>query len=337
MREGGQPHFEPSAEEAAAAPSPSAAKQIVVPRPDHLEFAVLDPVESVARWMPEMRQKADFIVVLAHGDQTETAKALSGLPDADLIIAGYSALPSTSANSPRSKLAWIGYDGRAMIQASVSGAAGKFKADVQSIAINDTIGHLPEVTKILDEYKAETRYLPQRPVIAVNVTLASATVCKACHDGQYQQWTETRHSHAMQTLIDNNQQFNPDCLPCHTTSYRKDNGFQNLSTTPQFANVQCEVCHGPALRHVGDQRLLANLKNLTDEQRKAFEDRAKRSLPVRTPLETLCIGCHDEQNDDHFVYVEDVEKVKHNMPVVAVTPTPLAAPPPATAPSLLVR
>lgn len=84
--------------------------------------------------------------------------------------------------------------------------------------------------------------------------------CKLCHQPHYDSWDTTRMSKAFELLqpsvrskqkkaagLDPKKDYSadPNCLPCHTTGYGKEGGFVSLEQTPEMANVQCEMCHGP--------------------------------------------------------------------------------------------
>ena len=66
---------------------------------------------------------------------------------------------------------------------------------------------------------------------------------------------------------------NINCLPCHTTGYGKSTGFKDEQSTPDLAGVQCESCHGPGSKHMG------NPENIQKE----FNA-------------TVCANCHKELN-----------------------------------------
>ena len=102
-------------------------------------------------------------------------------------------------------------------------------------------------------------FSPQSP--AVN-TYAGVVSCEACHADRNHQWSQTRHSAAIATLEATSDEDNRECLPCHTTGYDEEGGFEDLLLTPHLADVQCEVCHGPSSRHGISDGHVASVVNM---------------------------------------------------------------------------
>jgi hypothetical protein len=91
-------------------------------------------------------------------------------------------------------------------------------------------------------------------------------------------WTATRHAAAFETLEIESRHFEAQCQLCHTTGYGRPGGFSNLVRDRDLVDVQCEACHGPGARHAaspGD------------------------SYPT-PPAPSLCLQCHDAENDPDF-------------------------------------
>jgi len=117
--------------------------------------------------------------------------------------------------------------------------------------------------------------------------------CALCHFPQTEFWKTTDHFSAFQTLTEQEQQFNLNCLPCHVTSQYKDIKISNnetllLSLPVQLLQVGCEICHGPGKNHAVSQ-------TPSDISRK--------------PDMTICIRCHTSERDEDFNYYNDIERI----------------------------
>ncbi|HBG47287.1 MAG TPA: cytochrome C554 [Deltaproteobacteria bacterium] len=83
--------------------------------------------------------------------------------------------------------------------------------------------------------------------------------CK-CHKSEISDWERSSHAKAFDLLSpgkkdakkkkagldpDKDYSSDPKCVKCHTTGYKDDGGFTDLSSTAKLAGVGCEMCHGP--------------------------------------------------------------------------------------------
>jgi hypothetical protein len=118
-------------------------------------------------------------------------------------------------------------------------------------------------------------------------------ICASCHKPQTEFWKKTDHASAYQTLAEQEQQFNLDCLSCHVTAEYKDikisdNDAVLFSLPSVLQQVGCEVCHGPGRKHAASQ------------------DPADIS---RKPDASICLRCHTPERDEEFNYGNDVERI----------------------------
>jgi predicted CXXCH cytochrome family protein len=110
-------------------------------------------------------------------------------------------------------------------------------------------------------------------VIGAEPNYAGAATCLQCHIDTHNNWANTKHAHAIESLRNIGQEGNSRCVACHTVGYGARTGFQDVDTTPQLAGVQCENCHGPAANHA------ANPADPT-------------VTPMKTVSAVVCGGCH---------------------------------------------
>jgi len=117
-------------------------------------------------------------------------------------------------------------------------------------------------------------------------------LCAQCHAPQADFWKSTDHYKAFKTLVDADQQFNLNCLPCHVTSNEElssdSNGSNILSLPETLQQVGCEACRGPGNKHA----VSPSPGNI-----------------IRKPPETTCLRCHTTARDENFSYENDVLQI----------------------------
>ena len=104
-------------------------------------------------------------------------------------------------------------------------------------------------------------------------TYLGSKSCAGCHKAETQDWQRSVHGKAMEILVagkrsgpkhkaelDPDKDYSKDekCLKCHTTGFKKQGGFVDMTSTPDLAGVGCESCHGPAsgYREIHKQKML---------------------------------------------------------------------------------
>lgn len=131
-------------------------------------------------------------------------------------------------------------------------------------------------------------------VRAADPIYVGAKECGRCHRDAHDDWSQTGHAHALQTLTNIGMDHNARCLGCHTVGLGLPSGFVSPEQTPQLGGVQCENCHGPGGNH-------------------AFNPFDETMRPKVTLAAEACGGCHtdahhptyDEWTDSRHAHVDD--------------------------------
>jgi len=278
------------------------------------EFTLLDPVKTTNDAIKEIREKCDFIVVLAYISMSSAKSFIEQINNVDLVIVGFEAtyMPIPQ-NILGTKVVSIGYQGRYLGEVKFAMDENKKVTQVigKQYPLDQSISDNLEILKLIAEYKTASQKVVATYVSSVYQNMfVGDRGCQTCHTNEYERWKTTKHSNAFDTLVKKNNQFDPDCLECHTTGYNQYNGFRSFKTTPGMINVQCEVCHGPLSLHAREEYLV-KAKKL---------DKGTAKFP--TINEALCIKCHNPDHDDDFNYERDLKLIDHkNLATTQPTPT----------------
>lgn len=170
------------------------------------------------------------------------------------------------------------------------------------------------------------------------LTYIGSEGCVKCHAAEVKKWSETKHSHGFEALEKyakrpSLRQFDPDCVSCHTTGFSYTGGFESAEKTPKLLHNQCENCHGPGSGHAKDpkdKKMLEQLamwkvdkddkidKALLDKMAALPEaDRGRVPVPAAqrrliNQLTTMCMQCHDLDNDPKFDIWTYLPKIYHS-------------------------
>ena len=114
-------------------------------------------------------------------------------------------------------------------------------------------------------------------------------LCKQCHPDITDQWHVTPHVEAFATLKERSQDYNPECIPCHTTGFGYTGGFVTPDLTSEMEGVQCEMCHGAGADHSENPDL--SLEKVSEE--------------------TCTVMCHTTERSPEFDYPAYLLQVTH--------------------------
>ncbi|MCL5269131.1 MAG: cytochrome c family protein [bacterium] len=291
-------------------------------------FVLREPGACLGPVVEELRGKVDLLILLYAGDEASCDALVRRFPQIDVIVrtdplgraAGGKILHEvggvailTVQNSRGKEI------GRARLMRKPDGR-WRLAAPPESLYVTKDLPADPAMLALIEEFKGETRKLTFLPPEDAPAIYAGAGRCAQCHGAIHQGWLASAHARAFQTLVDRNQHFNPECLPCHTTGFRRANGFyaatdpgSRFAEADRMSGVQCEVCHGPAMEHVTQQRRLATgaEKWMPEGKFKELKAAARAALPRKAVPAATCLACHTPDHDDHFDYGAKVARINH--------------------------
>ena len=228
---------------------------------NHAGLKILDPDQFVSQEISKIQESnPDLTVLITHMDRKKAMKFL-GKAGVDIVINGHIFDETDTVDmKPFYK------NNKVFVQASPRGQkmgeikvsldqTGKISFEHRMVRLDSSIKNDPEMVKLYSSYneKIEAMFFEslstKRKKDKASVFAGEAT-CKTCHLVEHKKWSSSRHGRAYETLKKINKAFDPECLVCHVVAYNKLGGFISELDTPGLKNVQCEVCHGPAKKHI---------------------------------------------------------------------------------------
>lgn len=269
----------------------------------------LAPSDDVTKELLKKMKEADaeVKVLLAYMPMAEAIALAERHPGFDVIICQSVYEDSLSSEAKlvgETMVTWVGQKGKKV------GVIGYWRSEkprlrFEMLPVDLRYPETESIDEIYARYVAQVKaggFLDKMPKVShpSKDTYVGAEKCGECHKRAYAKWQTTGHAHALETLEKKatpaGQDYNPECVICHSTGFQFTGGFVSADVTPKLGGNQCENCHGPGKGHAEDPKN----SELILRMRKSEHQ-----------IEMECRKCHDADNSIHFNFEEYWPKVKH--------------------------
>ena len=263
---------------------------------------IQDPFETARRLMPEMRKKADIIVLLSHVGLTEGQRLTLEVPGIDVMVFGHQVGLFREVTKTNGVInVRSGDRGQHMPMIHLVVQDRKIASYDGEVAVLDAkVPGDEAMTQLVDAMEDElNRRTAQAGQAAAQQAEAGTAAdltrdhylgeknCRRCHEVEYQKMASHPHNRAWDTLVKNQRDSSPECIRCHVLGYGQAVGFVSKSATPDMINVQCENCHGMGTRH---------------------DEMVEGKMTVGPQA---CAQCHTQERSPDFHYDDALELIKH--------------------------
>ena len=287
------------------------------------EIEMSDPATALAAVVPDLKARADVLILLAHAGKEESIELAKKFPQFDLVVTvgGGSEPPADFEKIPGSKalLVEVGDKGMdAVVLGMYDDPKQRFR--YQRVPLDSRFPASPEMKMLMSIYQEQLKnagwdQLGIRPVPHPQQELLGGFVgsreCESCHEVSNDVWKKSGHAKAIDTLVnaDPPRQFDPECVACHVVGWNSEQyfpyqtGFVSQEKTPKLVDVGCESCHGPGEAHV-------RAENGSDL---ALQEKLQKAMIVTKAdaEKQLCRTCHDLDNSPEFNFETYWPKVEH--------------------------
>ncbi len=272
------------------------------------DFQFEDSEAALKRVVPELRKKADVVVVLLHEGPGDAKRIADEVPGMDVVLVGHN--PGYMFNPDRTGQTLLlrpGTRGQYLSVLDLTLDAQNQIVDYngEGKPLGDAVAKDPDTDAIVTKWEKDwenrksedkRKAAAKAAVIQGTEKYVGAETCARCHSEIYTAWAKTPHAKAFQTLVDAKKQNVAECVECHVTGYGEPTGYdfsvkadeakQTAVTTDQaeMRNVQCESCHGMGTFH-------------------------GTSAMVKMPTEATCQNCHTGDFAKDFDFAAAVKKV----------------------------
>jgi hypothetical protein len=270
------------------------------------DLNVLEPHAAIEALLPEVRTKADVVVVFSHLAQRRTQQLADEVKGIDVAIAGGDGFMNQKAteigsDSTASKCLMLEagergkYLGALAMVVSEHGKILRYTHQIHQLDknIKDDSTMALRVEDLKQRLKEARKREAVEGIVGNQAAAAGAgpqekflggSMCARCHQAEYNSWKDSKHAHSLATLETKAMDGAAECLKCHVTGYNMPSGYPSAQN--ELGTVSCEQCHGFGTLH-GDGKFVAK------------------------PAESSCVVCHDPKNSPKFDYKTYWEKMAH--------------------------
>lgn len=288
------------------------------------EIALSDPQEALLKVVPELKSKADVLILLANATVKESEELARRFPEFHIVVTagGPAEQPNekTKVAGTETLLVQVGEKGmNVVVLGFFDDPANPIR--YQRVPLDSRFGNSDEMRQLMAIYQDRLkqqgleglgiRAVPH-PQKEVQGDFVGSEKCASCHEKSYAIWKKSGHAKAWATLVkaEPPRNFDPECIACHVVGWDAgryfpyESGFLSEAKTPELVNVGCESCHGPGGSHVAAE--MGSDSALQKKLQKAMvltkEDAEKRQ----------CMTCHDLDNSPDFDFKDYWPQVEHH-------------------------
>lgn len=233
------------------------------------EGVEIEPMETcLARVLPELKDRADLIVLLAYADEAALTALAGRFYEVAAVLGGAVSQPAPRLfKENRSLVYYTGNDaksyGRLELRFSPEGAVAAGAHEVTLLTDQYPENH--DILALLADYRAEIRGAklavddPARslagrvPGVRAASDYVGSPTCLGCHPSAAAVWQTSAHAHAFDSLVRRGADADPSCIACHTVGFGSPGGYRREFAERELTHVGCESCHGPGGRHVAER------------------------------------------------------------------------------------
>jgi hypothetical protein len=257
---------------------------------DKVAFRLTDPMEAAKQVIEELKKKkCKAIIVVAHMDESEQRKLAETFREIYFVVSGHErGLKRQPVEVRNAQILTVGTRGEYLGQMEFflkeKPDETRLLSNYYIITLRDFYVDHPQTAKLVDSKSPSPEKDPgmqNRPYAYPISKYMGDQSCLSCHQPQHDNWKNTGHAKAYQTLVREKRESDHTCLPCHTTGFGELSGFSDV-----LENVQCESCHGP---------------------RRGHPDDGKKGPAV---AEKQCLVCHSPAKSPNFDYAPYLAKVR---------------------------
>jgi hypothetical protein len=295
------------------------------------EVEMRDPEAVLRKIVPELKQNADYLLLLANATTAEAEDLARKFPAFNVVVVADS--PELPPNTPefvrgtRTLIVPVGRKGMSVIVLGLYDGSPSVR--YQRVLLDSRFDHStdtrlrasPEMKRLMASYQEQLKVFgfaelglhpAANPLAEQNGRYVGSQKCEACHEKSYDVWKRSGHAHAYQTLEtqDPPRNYDPECISCHVVGWHPTkyfpykSGFEGPEKTPHLKNVGCEDCHGPGEKHL-------KAEDGSDEALKKKYQRAMRVTKEQAKKEQ-CITCHDLDNSPEFNFDKYWPLIEHH-------------------------
>lgn len=259
--------------------------------------AVLDETSALQGEIDKIKGEVDIVVAVAHVGLDDCKALAEETEGADVIICGHgddrTDEPLLVNGTYIMKSGPNGeYVGRLVLKLDkdkrIRNAEGSVVfLDAEVPEDEELLSLMNEYRDRLEDHKDELLDIEQRDP-DTGGRYVGWSACQYCHDSERQEWSGTDHAEAFASLEARGQDYNPECIPCHTTGFGYTGGFIMPDLTEEMEGVQCEMCHGAGGEHSETQ-----------------------GVPYGQTSESTCTACHTPERSPQFDYATYYASIRH--------------------------